>query len=559
MPRPLFIGKERLLSGPWQAFERDVARLLLHLGFADVRVVGRSGDRGGDVLGVKGSELWVVQCKFSSAFPPPDAVTEVVAAAEYYQASRPAIALSRPVTESVEAEISRYSKLGVSVELLDPARILKLIDRAPEYAPGKRELREYQEEASTVLREALLATGRGQIVMATGLGKTLVMAETVADLMRDGLLPRARVLVMADKKEIVRQLNQAFWYQLPKWVPTHLLMDGEEPAFWEGITFACVQSVKPRLDRMPTFDLVLVDEAHHIGAGTFREVIDALEPKMLAGVTATPWRGDDYDIDQILGPAQVKLGIAEGLAQGFLSDVDYRLLADDIDWSMVRDSSRHHYSLRQLNTRLILPPRDDEAARLVKQVFDEERRHSAIVFSPSIEHAEYFAKVLQSYGMRAQPISSQMRPEERDRMMSQFRQGRLDVVTTVDLFNEGVDVPDVDLIVFMRVTHSRRIFVQQLGRGLRPSQDKDRLVVLDFVTDLRRMAEVLRLDAAVRAGDVEHVGLGRRVVEFRDEAAGNFMREWMLDQASLMEREADSTLELPQLDFPEPAGPGGLQ
>jgi len=143
--------------------------------------------------------------------------------------------------------------------------------------------------------------------------------------------------------------------------------------------------------------------------------------------------------------------------------------------------------------------------------------------------------------------------------MSHFRQGLLDAVTTVDLFNEGVDVPDVDMIVFMRVTHSRRIFVQQLGRGLRISPGKTRLVVLDFVTDLRRMAEVLQLDAAVRAGDVEHVGLGRNVVEFANAGAGDFMREWMLDQASLLNREGDAELELPQFDFPEPPPPGAIQ
>jgi superfamily II DNA or RNA helicase len=395
--------------------------------------------------------------------------------------------------------------------------------------------------------------------MATGLGKTVVMAETVADLLRDGLLPSARVLVMADKKEIVRQLNQAFWYQLPKWIPTHLLIGGERPAFWEGITFATVQSVRSNLNSLPSFDLIIVDEAHHVGAPIFQEVISRLEPNMLGGATATPWRGDGYDIDSILGPPQVQLGIAEGLEKGFLSEVDYRLMADNIDWEVVQDTSRHRYSLAQLNRRLIIPPRDDEAARLICQTFSETHRRSGIVFSPSIEHAEYFAKVLSDFGLRAQAVSSEMPARDRDRLMSHFRQGQLDVVTTVDLFNEGVDVPDVDLIAFMRVTHSRRIFVQQLGRGLRTSPSKDRLIVLDFVTDLRRVAEVVQLDRAVRGGDVERVGLGRSVIAFRDKTAGDFMYEWMLDQASLIERETDSTLEIPRLNYPEPLDPGGIQ
>jgi superfamily II DNA or RNA helicase len=559
MPRSFFIGESRLLNGPWQAFERDTARLLLQLGFDDVRIVGGSGDHGGDVLGVWRGELWVIQCKFTTGSPPVDAVAEVVRAAEYYSASRPAVALSRPRTEALTAETERFKSFGINVEILDSPRILHLMDGAGEYAPARRKLHAYQEDASARLRHALTDTGRAQIVMATGLGKTVVMAETVADLLRDGLLPNSRILVMADKKEIVRQLNQAFWYQLPKWIPTHLLIGGERPAFWEGITFATVQSVWSNMDSLPSFDLILVDEAHHVGAPIFQEVISRLEPNMLGGATATPWRGDDYDIDSILGPPQVQLGIAEGLERGFLSEVDYHLMADNIDWEIVQDASRHRYSLGQLNRRLIVPPRDDEAARLICETFSRTHRRAGIVFSPSIEHSEYFARVLSGFGVRAQAVSSEMAPRERDRLMSHFRQGQLDIVTTVDLFNEGVDVPDVDLIAFMRVTHSRRIFVQQLGRGLRTSPNKDKLIVLDFVTDLRRIAEVVQLDRAVRGGDVERVGLGRNVIEFRDKAAGDFMYEWMLDQASLLEREADSTLEIPRLNYPEPLEPGGIQ
>ncbi|MBN1459473.1 MAG: DEAD/DEAH box helicase family protein [Armatimonadetes bacterium] len=559
MRSELFIGETRLLHGPWQAFERDVARLLLHLGFQDVRLVGRAGDQGGDVLAVRDDELWVIQCKHSYGAPPVSAVAEVVHAAEYYSANRLAVALSRPKTEAIVTEIARHKRLGIAVDVIDSPRILNLVRRAPEYTHLRRDLRGYQEDASTRLRTALTDTGRGQIVMATGLGKTVVMAETVADLLRDGLLPNGRVLVTADKKEIVRQLNQAFWYQLPTWVPTHLLTGSEKPSFWEGITFATIQSVQSNLDWLPHFDLILVDEAHHVGAPTFIEVIDTLQPPMLAGATATPWRGDGYDIDSILGPPQVKLGIAEGLANGFLAEVDYRLLADNIDWRLLQDESSHHYSLGQLNTRLIVPKRDEEAARLICECFRGEHRRAALVFSPSIEHAEYFAKVLGSFGLKAQSVSSEMLDRDRDRIMSKFRRGDLDVLTSVDVFNEGVDVPDVDMIAFMRVTHSRRIFVQQLGRGLRTAPGKDQLIVLDFVTDLRRIAEVVDLDRAVRTGDIEKVGLGAHLVEFANEAAGDFMREWMLDQASLAEREADATLELPQFDFPEPLSPGGIQ
>src|SRR5262249_21374039 len=114
------------------------------------------------------------------------------------------------------------------------------------------------------------------------------------------------------------------------------------------------------------------------------------------------------------------------------------------------------------------------------------------------------------------------------------------------------------LIVFMRATHSRRIFVQQLGRGLRTSLGKDKVVVLDFVTDLRRIAEVVELEKAA-SGPMEKLPLGDRLVNFRDESAGSFMLEWMKDQADLMLREGDAQLEMPHFDFPEIPHPGGIE
>lgn len=555
-----FLNHRRLLSGPWQAFERDVARLFVANGYDDVRLVGGTGDHGADVLAVRNGELWVTQCKHtSSSMTPRAAIDEVVEAGRYYGASQLVVATSRPPSEGLLQERARLERLGLKVRLFEPRSLLELMARTPEYSPARRAPREYQETASTRMREALLDTGRALIVLATGLGKTVVISEVVADLLRDGLVPGDRVLVLAHTRDLVQQLHQAFWFQLPKWVPTHQLVDGESPSFWEGVTFATVQSAHRRRDSLPQFGLIVVDEAHHVGAETFIQTLTALAPPMRAGVTATPWRGDDYDIEQIFGQALIRMGIAEGLQKGFLCDVDYRLLADNIDWEMVQDLSAHRYSLGQLNRRLILPTRDEEAVRIIADVFQTTHRRGAIVFSPSIAHAHEFAGMLRAYGFQAEAISSEDDARQRDVKLSRFRGGEYDIMTTVDLFNEGVDLPDIDMIVFMRVTHSRRIFVQQLGRGLRLSPGKDKVLVLDFVSDLRRIAEVVDLDRAVRGGDVERVGLGGRLVSFSDQSAGNFLREWVLDQASLLLRQDDPEIDLPQLNYPKPAGHGGVQ
>lgn len=556
---PGFLDERRLLRGPWQAFERDVARLLIASGFEDVRIVGGSGDHGADVLGVSRGLLWVFQCKHTTSSPPPSAaLDEVVEAGKVYGAARLVVATSRPPGDGFLDHRARYARSGLQIDLAPPAELMRLMSKAPEFAPGRRELREYQRDAVDRFRAGLVDTGRAQAVLATGLGKTVVMAETVSELLQDSLVRDGRVLVLAHTRELVDQLHRSFWYQLPKWVRTHQLVEGEEPSFWDGITFATVQSARSRLETLPPFGLVLVDEAHHIAAETFRTTIESLAAPMLGGVTATPWRGDGFDIDHVLGPPLIQIGIADGLRKGFLTDVDYRLLADNLDWEFVQDRSRHGYSLSALNRRLILPTRDEKAARIIRRVFDDEHRRNAIVFSPTIVHAREFAGMLRRYGFTAESLSSDLSARERAVLMSRFKAGQMQFLTTVDIFNEGVDVPDVDLIVFMRVTHSRRIFVQQLGRGLRTSPGKSKVVVLDFVTDLRRIAEVLELDRSARGGDVERLGLGGRIVQFSDVSAGGFLKEWALDQASLILREGDPTVELP-FDYPEPLPPGGVQ
>lgn len=553
-----FLNESRLLEGPWQAFERDIARLLICNGFHDVRLVGERGDHGADVLGVKNGETWVVQCKFTQGTSPPaSAVDEVGEAARFYKADRIYVASSRRAGPATYQAIKRWKVLGVEIGLLEPAVLLELARRSPEYSVHRRDLRDYQEDAVEKFVASLRETGRAQAVLATGLGKTVVLAESVSRLFRDEAIPFGRVLILAGTRELVDQLQRAFWDQLPKWVATHRLIGGETPSSSDGITFATVQSAVSRLGELSEFGLVLIDEAHHVGSETLRRITNRLSEAMIGGVTATPWRGDGFDIDRLLGPPVIRIGIAEGLRRGFLCEADYRILADNIDWEIVHSQSRNRYSINQLNRLLLLPTRDEEAARVLRATFDHERRRSVIVFCSSVQHANTFAATLTLFGFTAEPIVGEMSSRDRDRAMAAFRKGGLQVITTRDLFNEGVDVPDVDMIVFMRVTHSRRIFVQQLGRGLRISPNKHKVVVLDFVSDLRRIAEVIELEKAAH-GDLERLRLPG-VIQFRDEGAGGFVLEWMREQADLFTREGDPLLELPEFEFHKSHTRGSIQ
>ena len=157
MQRSGFLDERRLLYGPWRAFERDVARLLIANGFRDVRVVGGPGDRGADVLGTKNGRLWVWQCKHTtSSNPPKTAISEVVEAARYYEADCMVVATSRPPGQGLLEEKARFERQGLQIKLASPRVLLKRMTRSPEYAPSRRALRDYQESASSRFREALL-------------------------------------------------------------------------------------------------------------------------------------------------------------------------------------------------------------------------------------------------------------------------------------------------------------------------------------------------------------------------------------------------------------------
>lgn len=369
----------------------------------------------------------------------------------------------------------------------------------------------------------------------------------------------ARILVVAHMKELVEQLERALWRHLDKSVPTQVLTGDTNPTEFEGVTVATVDSVLGLLRTGWRPSLIMIDETHHVGeTGMFAQMLNLCDKAQQFGVTATPWRGDKFDITARFGQPSFSLGIAEGMAAGYLAKVDYRMFVDNLDWDFVRHVSEHGYSIKELNKALFLPQRDEEIVDQFREAWREIPDPRAILFCQTIEHAERMATLLagsdQSW-RRAAYLHSGLSRQQRQILLNAFRLGRVPIITCVDVFNEGVDVPDVNLIAFLRVTHSRRIFVQQLGRGLRLREGKDSLKVLDFVTDVRRVAAGLDLKrslAAIRSGDLEELSLPLPVdsrITFSDETAGSLLDYWIHDAADL-ETAADEV----RLQFPTAIG-----
>lgn len=285
---------------------------------------------------------------------------------------------------------------------------------------------------------------------------------------------------------------------------------------------------------MKTSDVVIVDEAHHAPARGFRNVLSELRPKMLVGMTATPFRDDGLNLEDVFGSKVAQVSLIEGMNRGYLAQVDYNVYCDNIDWKEVGRATKGKMSIRDLNKRLFLPQRDEAIVSEIIKMMDKVADPRVIIFSSSIEHGERFARLLEVNGLSCQPLSGKPRAERYDGLMK-FLRGSLRAITAVDVLNEGIDVPEVNVVVFLRCTHSRRIFLQQLGRGLRISENKDRVMVMDFVADIRRLADMAELEREVRNASRERkdVIINSADIRFSNDNALPFMEAWMREDGDI--------------------------
>lgn len=539
-------------AGP-AGFTRQFERLAWHLGFDDVVNIDGAHDQGGDVLATRAGRRWVFQAKWKlSGAVPPSAIDEVIKAKAFYNADHAAVVSNAHFSTQSRRRRDELDAIGFKVHLWSGKELLDLYSRDDYAIPrlGSPSLRPYQVKAFQRITEDLDNTDRALLILATGLGKTLVGGEVIARHLASA--PNAKILVVAPTKDLVAQLERALWRHLNKSVKTQLLTGEERPDDLRGVTCATSASALTFVRKGYRPDLVMVDEAHHVGDdGQLSELLNLLSKVKQFGVTATPWRGDRFDIRHAFGEPSFTLGIEDGMNLGYLAEVHYRLFADNIDWEFVRQASEHSYSIKDLNARLFLPERDEAIRDHLIEVWGHTNHPRAVVFCRSVEHAERLAAQLSLVPQwkGAEAVHARLGPRERQIRLMRFRSGEIPILTAVDILNEGVDVPDVNILCFARVTHSRRIFVQQLGRGLRLRPGKQHVEVLDFVSDIRRIAAILNLRAAVAEDEIETLHLADRgsSFEFSDQRAESLMREWIKDAASL-----ETALDEAKLQFPDP-------
>lgn len=343
---------------------------------------------------------------------------------------------------------------------------------------------------------------RSLVVMATGTGKTVVSALDYRRLRAAGTV--RSLLFIAHRQEILAQSRAVFRQVLGRGDVGELFVGGEVPRRWE-VVFASVQSLtRAPLPAPGHFDMVVVDEFHHAQAPTYARLLDHLRPKVLLGLTATPERGDGLDVRAWFdGRTAVDLRLWEALDRGVVAPFQYFGVHDEtrLDRVAWRRGGYDAGELSRLYTgndarlRLVLAAVRDRVA--------EPARMRALGFCVSIDHAEWMARRFTEAGLSSRAVTSRTGPAEREDALAALRDREVCALFTVDLFNEGIDLPTVDTVLFLRPTESATVFLQQLGRGLRLAPDKDCLTVLDFVGGQR--AE-FRFDLRYRA----LTGVGRR-------------------------------------------------
>ncbi len=343
------------------------------------------------------------------------------------------------------------------------------------------EVEQFEIAPTSVQQEALEALQssrqngyqRGLVVLATGLGKTWLSAfDTIQS-------DAKRILFVAHREEILLQAEETFVRIRPN--DKTGFYNGNEQNTDADLLFASVQTLgrATHLERFSPdhFDYIVVDEFHHASALTYQRLLRYFQPKFLLGLTATPERTDQADIlslcnNNLILERNLTFGINSKLLAPFhyygIHDqfVDY----EEIPWRNGR------FDTKTLTSALASRQR----AKHVLQHWVEKKQTRTLAFCISKNHADFMAEFFTRVGYRAVAVYSDSKTP-RNQALSELSSGKLDIVFSIDLFNEGTDLPAIDTLLMLRPTESKIIFLQQLGRGLRLHANKDHLVVIDFI------------------------------------------------------------------------------
>ena len=360
--------------------------------------------------------------------------------------------------------------------LLEYERVYNL---SKEYTKKKKEeIREYKEITPNIMQKQALENlnnlrkyeRKGLLISATGTGKTYLSAFDVRN-----ANPK-RVLFIAHRKTILQKAKETYENILRD---KKIVIYGEEDIDEADVVFAMIQTLSKE-NHMTKFspdyfDYIVVDEVHHGGAKSYQSVLNYFIPKFLLGMTATPERGDNFDIYKLFdNNIAYEIRLHDALKEELLSPFHYFGISDiEIDGELINEKS----GIKKLT-----------ADARVNHIIEKSRFYGysgdkihGLIFVSRIDEALLLEEKFQERGVKAIALTGDDSDEKRERSIAQLENGEIEYIITVDIFNEGVDIPCVNQVILLRPTESSIVYIQQLGRGLRKYPDKEYVVILDFI------------------------------------------------------------------------------
>lgn len=333
-------------------------------------------------------------------------------------------------------------------------------------------LRDYQQKGVDAIRKIFVAGKRSPLyVLPTGGGKTVVFSYIAIN-----TAARAkRVLVLVHRIELLRQTSAKL---VESNVEHGLINANFTPNPLASVQIASVQTLVRRLDKTRLdYDLVIVDEAHHAVANTWKKILNKMPGARVLGVTATPIRGDGSGLSDMFDSMIVGPTIRELTERGHLVPSVVYAPTSKLDLSKVK-IVQGDYDQRQIEAIVDNTQITGDAVEYYTKICPGV---PCVVFCVSVKHAEHVAEKFMSAGYRAQTVDGTMEDGQRRRLISGLSNGNVQVLTSCDLISEGTDVPSIQCAILLRPTQSTGLFLQQIGRGLRPAPGKTKCIILDHV------------------------------------------------------------------------------
>lgn len=350
----------------------------------------------------------------------------------------------------------------------------------------------YQQEILDNLAAERTIHGRWKnlVVAATGTGKTVIAALDFRRFRRARVGKTCRLLFVAHREELLQQGLYTFRSVLKDPNFGDVMAGGKTPDQCDHL-FITVQTLNSRnlTGLLPAdyYDYIVVDEFHHAAADTYQTLLGYFKPQILLGLTATPERMDGQSILKYFDDhTAAEIRLPEAIERGLLCPFQYFGVTDDsVDLRKVK-WSRGRYDQRELARVYTL---DDQVAKaravaIAQKLLEYSTNLTdvkALGFCVSVEHAKFMAEQFNAMKIPSRALSGLSSAEERQEVPVLLKEGKIKCIFVVDLYNEGVDIPEVNTVLFLRPTESLTVFLQQLGRGLRLSEGKECLTVLDFI------------------------------------------------------------------------------